>query len=201
MTTLADTSGQATTAGSTALDAATTAAHGTAEAAGGHGGGLPQLNPDVFQPQLIWLALTFAALYFLLTTLVLPRIRRVLEERAGRIRRDLDEAARLKDETKKAMEAYEQALADARGQAHKLAQDTRDTLKADMERERARVDKEVGDRIAGAESQIAAARTKALGEVGTIAAETAEAIVEQLIGVKISRDEAAKAVGSVGKGR
>ena len=39
-------------------------------------GGLPQLNPADFSPQLVWLALTFIALYFILARVALPRIAR-----------------------------------------------------------------------------------------------------------------------------
>src|SRR3569623_2748389 len=77
-------------------------------------GGLPQLNPHHFTPQLFWLALTFIALLFVMSRIALPRVGEVIEERRDRIRRDLDAAARLKDETDKALAEYEKALADAR---------------------------------------------------------------------------------------
>ena len=44
-------------------------------------GGLPQLNPADFAPQLVWLAVTFVVLYLILSRVTLPRIGEVIEER------------------------------------------------------------------------------------------------------------------------
>ncbi len=168
-------------------------------AQGGHGG-LPQLNPDTFAPQLVWLALTFGLLYCLMSWVVIPRIGGVIAERKQRIASDLAEAERLKSETKKAIEDYEQAIAQARGSAHRIAQETRDKLKSEVDGERMRVEKELNDRSVAAEARIAKAKTNALAQVGGIAGETAEAIIAQLIGVKLSRNEAMAAVEAL-KGR
>ena len=53
----------------------------------GKSGGLPQLNPADFAPQLIWLAITFTVLYFILARVALPRIGEVIEERRDRVQR------------------------------------------------------------------------------------------------------------------
>ena len=162
--------------------------------------GLPQLDQSTFAPQLIWLAITFLALLWLMSRLIIPRIRSVIEERAGRIKRDLEEASRLKGDTEKALKAYEQALSEARGKAHGIAQDTRDSLKTDTERQRAQVDKEIGSRMASAESRIADAKAKALAQVSDIAGETAQAVVAQLLGLSVSKEEVLRAVAEVKRG-
>ncbi|HKZ95763.1 MAG TPA: F0F1 ATP synthase subunit B' [Hyphomicrobiaceae bacterium] len=159
-------------------------------------GGLPQLNADDFAPQLIWLAIIFVTLYLVMKRVALPRIAEVIEERRDRIDRDLDAAERLKAETEKALEAYERALADARASAAGLARETAAKLNAEVEKERARVDGELGTRLAAAESRIAAVKGKALAGVGEIAAETTAAIVEKLIGQGVSRDEVGRALES-----
>jgi F-type H+-transporting ATPase subunit b len=84
---------------------------------GGKSGGLPQLNPADFSPQLIWLAITFVVLYFILAFVALPRIGEVIEERKDRVQRDLDAAERFKTETDAALAGYEKALSDARQRA------------------------------------------------------------------------------------
>ena len=180
---------------------AATVTAGTAVPAGGeHHGGFPPFDPTTFSPQLFWLGLTFLLLYLLLSRLALPRIGSVIEARKSKIEGDLQEAERLKGETAKALAAYEQALAEARGKATGIAQETRDKLKGDTEAERRRVEKELADKLAEAEGRILKAKSAALANVGTIAAETAEAIVGQLIGVRITGDEAKAAVAAHAKG-
>ena len=163
-------------------------------------GGLPQLNVHDFAPQLIWLVLTFGALFFLLSKVALPKVSGVIEARRDRIQRDLDAAACLKGETEQALATYESSLASARMRAGGIAKDMREKLAAEVEGQRAKVDKQVGSRIADAESRIAAMKTKAMGEVGQIASDTAEAIVAQLTGKPVSKDEVKRAVAQVAQG-
>ena len=165
-----------------------------AEPKSGGGGGLPQLNPHDFAPQLIWLALTFGALYFLLSQVALPKVSGVIEARRQRIQRDLDDAARLKGETEQALATYETSLASARNRAGGIAKDMRDKLAVETEAERAKVDRQVGSRITDAERRISEMKTRAMTEVSQIATDTAEAIIGQLTGKPVSKDEVARAV-------
>lgn len=154
----------------------------------------PPLDPTTFGPQLFWLAVTFVALYLLLSRIALPRVGEVIEERADRIKRDLDAAERLKGETENARLAYETALADARANAGKIAKDTRDRLNADVEKERAKVEAQVSAKITEAEARIASSKTKALQSVNDIAADTAGQLVKHLIDKDASPDEIRKAL-------
>lgn len=167
-------------------------AAGAADA--GKKGGLPQLDPSHFVPQLVWLAITFGLLYFILSRFALPTVGQVIDERQARIQRDLDEAERMKGETEKALAAYEQALAEARARANGIARETRSNLATETDRQRVSVDAEVNARIADAETRIRATKDRALGDVGTIAADTASAIVERLSGVKPSSDDIKRAM-------
>ncbi|MDP2619674.1 MAG: ATP F0F1 synthase subunit B [Hyphomicrobiales bacterium] len=155
---------------------------------------MPQLDFTSWPPQLIWLAITFAALYFLMARIALPRIANVLEQRRDRIAADLDEAARLRQETEDAIAAYEAALAEARAKAHAIAAESRDKLNAELKEERARVDKQVAAKTEEAEKRIGAVKKAALGEVDKAASDTAEAIVSLLIGVKPAKKDIAAAV-------
>jgi F-type H+-transporting ATPase subunit b len=169
--------------------ASLTALAASAAAAAEKKGGLPQLHAPDFAPQLIWLAVSFGVLYFILARVALPRIGEVIEERRDRVQRDLDEAERLKIETEKALAAYEQALAAARGKATAIARETRDRLAGEVEQERARAEAEMAAKLAEAEKRIADMKSRALAQVNEIAADISGAIVAKLIGTPVGADE------------
>ena len=160
-------------------------------------GGLPQLHVPDFAPQLIWLALTFCLLYILMSRVSLPRIGEVIEARRDRIQGDLDEAARLKGETEKALADYEQARADARAKAGAIARDTQARITADSDKERARVDTQVNAKLAEAEARISTLKTRALAGINDIATDTAGAIVNRLIGQDATPEELSRALTSI----
>ena len=169
--------------------------HTGTEAHGGEAhGAFPPFDPSHFAPQLVWLTLTFTALYFVLSRKALPRIADVLQERANRIKRDLDAAERLKGETDKALAAYEQSLADAKARASGIAKDTRAELTAAVDKEKAAADAAMNAKVTEAESRIAATKSKALSNVNDIAMSTAAAVVAKLIGQEPSADELKRAL-------
>jgi F-type H+-transporting ATPase subunit b len=155
---------------------------------------MPQLNPADFMPQLIWLGIVLVGLWALIQWWLAPSIGSVLDLRNGRIEGDLAEARRLKDETQKAISDYEKALSDARGRAGTLAQAERDKLKAEVDAERAKVEAKLGERLKAAEAQIKAAKDQAIGQVHDVAGETVETLVQELLGIKVSREDALAAV-------
>lgn len=143
---------------------------------------MPQLEFHTFVPQLVWLAITFGFLYLMMARVALPRIANVLEERRDRIADDLDQAEQFKRQTDEAIAAYEKALADARANAHEIAQATRDKLNEETERQRKSIEARLAEKIAAAEKQIAATKEKALGNVRAVAIEVADAVVTELLG-------------------
>lgn len=155
---------------------------------------MPQLDPETFAPQLIWLAITFIGLYFFMVRMVLPKIGGVIEQRRDRIANDLDQAQALKEATDKAIAAYEARMAEARANAHRIAQATRERFAAEAEAERARVDAELAEKIGQAEARISATKVAALQEVRTVASDVASDIVTRLIGSKVSQTQAQVAV-------
>ena len=183
-----------------AAQAATDAAHGTETHAGTeeHGSAFPPFDPSGFAGQLLWLAITFAALYLLMSRVALPQIGSILETRRTRIEGDLKEAERLRQETEKAAAAYEAALAEARKNAHGIAEETRAGIKADIDGRRADVEAQLATRVAEAEARIQSEKDSALANVGAIAAETAQALVAKISG-SVTAAEAKAAVAAVSK--
>ncbi len=158
----------------------------------GHKGPFPPLDSTHFAPQIIWLAITFAVLYWLLSKIALPRIGEVIEERRDRIQRDLDAAEALKSETDSAIRDYEQSLSDARSKAGGIARETREKLAAQTDKKRHESEALVNAKVSDAESRITSMKNNALASVNDIAAETASAIVGKLIGENVSAADVKK---------
>ncbi len=156
--------------------------------------GFPPFDSSTFPSQLLWLAITFGLFYLFLKNVVLPRVGSILEVRRDRIAQDLDQAARMKGEADAAVAAYEQDLAEARNKANSIGQQARDGAKAEAEAARKEVEASLDTKLADAEKHIASIKAAAMKEVGTIAGDTAAAIVEQLVGGKADKAVIADAV-------
>lgn len=170
-----------------------------AETAEQAGGAFPPFDPTYFGSQLLWLAITFGAFYFIMARVVIPRLSGILEDRHDRISRDLDEAQRLSAEAEAAEAAYEHELAQAKSNAHGIASEATEKAKAEAAKTREKVEAQLADQMAEAETRITAIKDKALSEVDTIAADTAEAIVTELIGGKLTKADITKAITAVVK--
>jgi F-type H+-transporting ATPase subunit b len=137
-----------------------------------HGKGFPPFNPDTFASQLLWFVLVFVTLYLLMSRLALPRVGEIMAARQARVEGDLAAA----------IAAYEKSLADARGRAQALANETREKYAAEAEARRKDLDITLNARVADAENVIGTQRAAAMGEIRNIAVDAAAAIVERLIG-------------------
>jgi F-type H+-transporting ATPase subunit b len=145
----------------------------------------------------VWLALCFIVLYLLVARVGLPRIGAIIQERRGRVSGDLAEANRLKGDADEAVADYEKALADARGRAQGVANETRDRLNAEADKRRKVLEGELNAKLAAAEQQIAATQNAAMANVRGIAIDAAGAIVNKLVGVTPPATAAAGAVDAV----
>jgi F-type H+-transporting ATPase subunit b len=163
------------------------------EVPGGHPV-FPPFQRDTFASQLVWLTISFALLYVLMAKIGLPRVGGILAARSKRIADDLAAANDFKARSEAANAAYEKSLADARARAQGIAAETREKQAAEAEATNKRLEAQLHERLAAAEQSIASTRTAAMGNVGSIAAETASAIVERLIGTVPADHEVSAAV-------
>ncbi|KTS08692.1 ATP synthase subunit B [Methylobacterium radiotolerans] len=147
-----------------------------------HSGAFPPFETSGFLAQLIWLALAFGLLYYLMDKIALPRIQSILHARAERLRADLDQAQAMKAEADAAGVAFETALRDAQGKARDIAQTTRNELAAEADTKRKALEDELNAKLSASEATIRTRTEAAMGNVRTIAGEAASAIVERLTG-------------------
>lgn len=173
------------------------------EAYGGQGGAketvFPPFNADTFSSQILWLILTFGALYYIIANIAGPRIAGILETRRDRIAADIDAATRMKADADAAEAAYVQALGTARSKAVSIATETREAINAKIDAKRKDAEAEAQTKLDAAEQRINDMKAEALANVDQIAAETTDLLVSTLLGTEASADEISVAVSAAAK--
>ena len=170
----------------------------TTETTGAEGGEskFPPLDAKSFPSQLFWLVIFFAALYLLMSRMVLPKLAAIIGNRKAQIDGDLARASALKDETEAALKNYEKALFDARSKATDIGRETRTKVSTEIDADQASLDAALSKKIKDAEAKVAKAKAKAMESVETIAGESAADIVASLTGGKTPKTAVAKAVAA-----
>lgn len=160
------------------------AAHAAVEA-GAHGGEaagtFPPFDAATFASQLFWFALTFAALYFVLSRLVLPKVSSVLAQRAATVKSDIDAAAIQSAAAEDARVAMERATAKARSDARTMIDKARADTTAKLAAEQEAAEARLSTRIRAAEAKVDSERQKALAEVPAMAGALARDIADKLV--------------------
>jgi F-type H+-transporting ATPase subunit b len=151
--------------------------------------GLPQFDTAQWPGQIVWFLIIFAVLMFLMSRIFVPKIGGAIEGREDKIGGDIAEARRLKAEAEAQAEDAAAQTAQARSAAQRVALEARSKAQAEAAAKLAVEEAKLAETTAAAEARIAVARDKAMGSVRTIAADTAQAIVEKLTGKAASAAE------------
>jgi F-type H+-transporting ATPase subunit b len=150
---------------------------------------MPQLQPEDFAPQLIWLAITFALLYFALSRLALPRIGRVLQQRKSRIEGDVEKAREAQHESEKAMERYEAEIAAAKAKGQAALRAAREKLEAELGQKRGVLDRQIAEKSAETEKRVHSLLERASADMEAMTAGVVNDIVKEFAGVEVGDDE------------
>jgi len=150
---------------------------------------------SIFSTAEFWVAAAFVLFIGLLVYYKVPGlITKALDERADAIRRELDEARRLREEAQQLLNDYQRKrreaedeanaiIEQAKREAEALAAETRQSLKGSLAR-----------RTKLAEEKIARAEAQALNEVRAAAVDAAIAAAERIIRQKVTPEVNAQLV-------
>ena len=163
-------------------------------------GGFPPFDQTSFPSQIFWLTVTFAFLFVVLWRVAGPRIHDAIADRRNAINKDLDDAARQRDEAEAAGNAYQAALTTARTNARNLADENRKRISGEIDAAKTKAEAEAQAAMAAAEQGIAAKRGEARAHIAKAASEAAIAIVARLTGETVSPAEAEAALRATSKG-
>ncbi len=147
--------------------------------------GMPQLDfsTPLTLSQVVWGAIIFIVLFIMLSKTGLPMVASVLEERATKIAKDLNEARAAKASADAGMADADQATAKASAESRAAIaaalEQAKSAAAAQAETLNARLEKQLHD----AETQIAEARASAMSAIRQVASETAATVVTRLTGM------------------
>ena len=165
-------------------------------AAGGvdEAGGLPQLDLTTWPTQLFWLVVTFAIMYLLMSVMVTPRIRSVLEDRQQRITNDLEKARDADTKVTEMRLSYEASLEAARTEAAAKARDALSEAKATADAAEAEMATKLNQKLKTAETKLMKMRDDAMASIDEVAAEITAQTVSHLTSLKPTKAAVSKSV-------
>jgi F-type H+-transporting ATPase subunit b len=160
--------------------------------------GMPQLdfkNPLTLD-QVGWGAVIFLILFVLCWKWGLPKVGRVLDQRARSIAADLDAARSLKAEADNAAAEMAQATARARAEAQAAISAASERAKQEAAARAATLDAEIEARLADSERRIAAAQGLAMAALRSVATDAANALIARLTSSAPDAARVDRAVGT-----
>jgi F-type H+-transporting ATPase subunit b len=133
--------------------------------------------------ELILIAVIFLALWYLIAKFVTPRFEQTFAQRRDAIEGGIARAEAAQAEAQAALAQYQQQLADARGEAAQIRENARAEAQRIVEELRAHAQEESARIVARGEEQLASQRGAIVrelrAEIGTLAVELSEKIVDQ----------------------
>lgn len=143
---------------------------------------LPEIN------EVIWGGVAFLVLLILLWKFGYPAMTKGLDERADRIRTDLETADTAKAEATAELARYQEQLKGAREEATRMRDDARAEMDEYKAQRRAEIDAELSEYRERAKAEADAAKTQALADVKAEVAALAIGAAEQVVQKSLDRE-------------
>lgn len=171
-------------------------AHAATEAAAEHGGG------GMFSDPAFWVAVAFVLFVALILYLKLPgKLASQLDARSERIRNELEEAKRLREEAQSLYADYQRKAEEAVQEADRIVEHAREEADRTAEKMRADMEAALERRKAQAEAKIAQAEQQAIEDVRNRAVDIASAAAARILQEEMKGDAGNRliddAIGSI----
>ena len=149
-------------------------------------GGMPQLNPEFWISQILWLIFTFGILYLVLSKLILPKISDNLESRKSQILENIETAEKQRAESEKKIREFEKIILDSKIEAKNYLNQARQKVLDNISKKTISLQKDIDDEIIATDEEINKLKSTSGDKITTIAIETSSDLIKQLIGEKVN---------------
>ena len=162
--------------------------------------GMPQLDPTYWASQVFWLTIIFASIYFLIAKIFIPKIKGNIDSREDKIRKDLEEANRLKEEADKKLKIYNAVIEKAKIDTKKIILDSRKKLNDDIQEKRNQIEKEIHKEIQNAEKEIQKFKINSSSKIPLVSEEIVSNIIKDIFGEDLNKSSIKATVDEINKG-
>ena len=161
--------------------------------------GMPQLDPTYWASQAFWLILVFTILYISLSKFYLPKIKDNLDNRENKIKEDLDNANKFKEQSEAKLKEYEIILENAKKDVVKIHLESKNNLDKNIQSKKEIIEKEIEKEIAKAQKEILELKKNSISSIQNISENIASNIIKNISGEKLNESSIKAAVEDISK--
>ena len=161
--------------------------------------GMPQLDPTYWASQAFWLILVFTILYISISKFYLPKIKNNLDNRENKIKEDLENANKFKEQSDAKLKEYERILENAKKEVSKIHFESKNILDKDIQSKRNVIEKEIEKEIQKAQKEIAEIKKNSVTSIQSISENLALNIIENISGDRLNESSIKAAVNDISK--
>ena len=161
--------------------------------------GMPQLDPKYWASQAFWLILVFVILYISLSKFYLPKVKSNLDNRENKIKEDLENANKFKEQSETKLKEYDLILDKAKKEVNKIHFDSKTALDKDIQTKKEVIEKEIEKEILKAQKEISELKKNSISSIQNISENITANIIEKISGDKLNESSVKSAVEEISK--
>ncbi len=161
--------------------------------------GMPQLDPTYWASQAFWLILVFTILYISVSKFYLPKIKDNLDNRENKIKEDLENAQKFKEQSDLKIKEYETILEKAKKEVSKIHFESKSILDKDIKSKKEAMEKEIEKEILKAQKEIIDLKKNSISSIENISLNISSNIIENISGDKLNESSIKATIEDISK--
>ena len=161
--------------------------------------GMPQLDPTYWASQGFWLILIFTILYISISKFYLPKIKDNLDNRENKIKEDLENANKFKEQSEAKLKEYEIILKNAKKEVSKIHFESKNILDKEIQSKKDIIEKDIEKELVKAQKNITELKKNSISSIQKISENIAANIIENISGEKLNESSIKAAVEDISK--
>ena len=161
--------------------------------------GMPQLDPTYWASQGFWLILIFTILYISISKFYLPKIKDNLDNRENKIKEDLENANKFKEQSEAKLKEYEIILENAKKEVSKIHFESKNILDKEIQSKKDMIEKDIEKELVKAQKDITELKKNSISSIQNISENIASNIIKNISGEKLNESSIKAAVEDISK--